>query len=209
MQKIDYKKQYKEIYTAKPLPKVIGVPELKYLSIDGYGDPNTSELFAKAIEALYSVSYTLKFTVKKSLMAIDYGVMPLEGLWWTDNMKEFNILDKSNWKWTAMIMQPEFITDAMVEDAKGTAFAKKGNEVIKSLKLSTIKEGLSAQIMHIGPYSAEADNIKKLHAFIKENGGEFDGLVEKHHEIYLSDMRKTAPEKLKTIIRQPFKQIRN
>lgn len=133
--------------------------------------------------------------------------MPLEGLWWTENMENFDIQDKNNWKWTAMIRQPDFITKNMVERALEEVEKKKNLPSLSGIRFESLHEGLSAQIMHLGPYSEEEPTIRKLHNFIEEKGYEFDGTIhgEKHHEIYISDVRKTKPEKLKTIIRQPVK----
>jgi len=203
MAKIDYKKEFKELYNAKPEAVIVKVPALNYLAIDGSGDPNTSIEFKQCVEALFALAYTIKFSIKKS-QGIDFGVMPLEGLWWTTKMEDFSVLDKSSWLWTLLIMQPEIVTKEIFTTEDQNAFNKKKNDKILDIKFVTIKEGESAQIMHIGPYSAEAENIKKIHQLILGQGGKFDGLVQKHHEIYLGDMRKTKPEKLKTIIRQPF-----
>lgn len=204
VQKVDLKKQYKQLYSAKANPQNISVPALNYLMVDGYGDPNTSEVFQKCVEALYTVAYTLKFAYKKGAEQIDYPVMALEGLWWAEDMSKFTLGDKSNWLWTLLIMQPEFVTQGKFEEAREAAFKKKANEYINKMRLEKWEEGKSAQILHIGPYSAEEENIRKLHEFIYAQGGKFNGLVQKHHEIYMSDMRRTAPEKLKTIIRQAF-----
>lgn len=203
MEKLDYKKTYKQLYNTKKEPTLVDVPELQYLAIDGHGDPNTSEAFKTAVEALFTVSYSIKFSVKKSL-GKDYSVMPLEGLWWTADMRKFGTKDKSNWDWTLIVMQPDFITEIIVEENKQSAFKKKGNPDILKLRLIKLAEGKSVQILHIGSYASETENIQKIHAKIRELGGKFDGLVQKHHEIYLSDMRKVAPEKLKTIVRQSF-----
>jgi hypothetical protein len=203
MQKIDFKKELKIFYNASKEPEFVEVPSMKFLIIDGEGDPNTSIHYQNAVEALFSVSYTIKFTIKKSEMAIDYGVMPLEGLWWMDDMTKFSPAIKNLWKWTAMIMQPEIVTKEMVEKAIKEVEKKKGLSALSKLRFEKFKEGKSAQIMHIGPYAAEEPTIKKLHGFIKSNGFKFSGEKQKHHEIYLGDPRKSAPEKLKTIIRQP------
>ncbi|MDH3699265.1 MAG: GyrI-like domain-containing protein [Flavobacteriaceae bacterium] len=202
MEKINYKKVLKHLYNASSVKiSVVDVPEINFLAIDGVGDPNTSESYAQAIEALYSVSYTLKFMLKKGPRAIDYGVMPLEGLWWTDDMAKFSQEDKSNWKWTAMIMQPDLISEQEVEEAKRLAESKKELPALPLMEFRTYKEGTCAQIMHIGPFSEEGPTIQKVHQFIQEQGNSLSG---KHHEIYLSDIRRAAPEKWKTIIRQPF-----
>jgi len=203
MKKIDLKKDFAGLYTV-PKGKIVmvDVPELSYLMIDGKGDPNHSTEFQEAIEALYSLSYTLKFNIKKGPLAIDYGVMPLEGLWWSDQMESFTTNDRSKWLWTLMIMQPDFINTKMVKEAMSALTLKKTLKALPKLRFEKMKEGKVAQILHIGPYDQETENILKLHAFIKDNGFQLYG---KHREIYLSDMRRTAPEKLKTIIRQPMR----
>jgi hypothetical protein len=177
--------------------------------VDGAGNPNTSPDYAEAVQALYSMAYTLKFKVKKE-MGIDYPVMALEGLWWGVDMNSFSAEKKDDWLWTMMISTPDFITPALVETARAEAAKKKSLPALPRLRLEAFTEGLSAQLMHIGPYSAEAENIQKLHEFIHAHGYRFDGDAsqQKHHEIYLSDPRKTAPEKMKTIIRQPVAQKR-
>jgi hypothetical protein len=202
MQKIDYKKELKHLY--KPSGKKIGivdVPQMNFLMIDGQGDPNTSQDYKDAIEALFSVSYTLKFRIKKGELAIDYGVMPLEGLWWVDDMTQFNIDDKSNWKWTAMIMQPEHVSADLVREAILQVEKKKGLSALSKLRFEAFTEGKAAQTLYTGPFSDEGPTIEALHQFIEEQGYQCSG---KHHEIYLSDFRRTAPEKLKTVIRQPL-----
>ena len=173
---------------------------MNFLMIDGAGDPNTAQAYKDAIEALYAVSYALKFMIKKGEQAVDYGVMPLEGIWWVEDMAEFDVNHKENWLWTAMIMQPEYVTAELVEVAKAETAKKKNPTALPKLRFEAYQEGLAAQIIHIGPYAEEAPTIAKLHAFIAEQGRELRG---KHHEIYLSDARRTAPEKLKTIVRQP------
>ncbi len=206
MKKIDLKKQFAPCYT-NPAGKItiITAPEFGYLAIDGKGDPNTSINFQHAIETLYTVSYTLKFMVKKGGLEIDYGVMPLEGQWYMENMAEFCMERKAEWLWTIMIMQPDFITEAMVKDAVIKAGEKKTLVSLPLLRFEKQCDGLSAQILHTGPYSEEVPTIKKLHAFIAENGYQLTG---RHREIYLNDMRRTAPAKLKTIIRQPILQAK-
>ncbi|MBU0729413.1 MAG: GyrI-like domain-containing protein [Proteobacteria bacterium] len=202
MKKIDYKKELKHLY--KPSAKtveIVEVPQMNFLMIDGQGDPNTSQAFKDAIEALFPLAYTLKFMVKKGDMAIDYGVLPLEALWWADDMSAFTEGNKDTWKWTVMIMQPQFIAAEMVETAMAEVRKKKHPVALPLLRYQSFKEGKAAQIMHIGPFSEEGPTIEKLHAFIEDNGGQRVG---KHHEIYLSDIRRAAPEKWKTIVRQPM-----
>jgi hypothetical protein len=165
--------------------------------VNGQGDPNAGEL-QHAMDALFSVSYALKFKAKKA--GKDYAVMPPEGLFWAEDMNSFALGDKNAWEWTLMIAQPEFITEEMFWSALEETRKKKG--LTAEPRFEAFHEGLSAQIMHIGPYGDEATTIKILHDFIRENGYQFNG---KHHEIYLSDPRRAAPEKMKTIIRQPVK----
>ena len=203
MDKIDLKKQLKHLYNPPTKePVFVEVPVFNYLMVDGHGLPDGPDAVA-AIEALYPVAYTLKFAVKKE-KAIDYPVMPLEGLWWSNDMSDFVTGNKANWDWTYVIMQPDFITHTMVEKAIDKVKRKKSPAAIDKIRFEPLAEGKAAQIMHIGPYSAEGPNIQKIHRLIKESGHTFDGAKQKHHEIYTSDPRRTAPEKLKTIIRQPF-----
>ncbi|EKD43352.1 MAG: hypothetical protein ACD_72C00328G0008 [uncultured bacterium] len=204
MLKQDFKKIHKELYAAKAsMSAVVKVPAMQYLAISGQGDPNTSLEYKAAIETLYPVAYKIKFTVKKKLNK-DYCVMPLEGLWWMKDMKQFSIANKADWLWTALIMQPDYITPEIFQTALAEVKSKKEPPALNKIKLITLNEGSAAQIMHVGPYSTEKATIEKMHHFIKEAGHKFNGRVQKHHEIYLGDPRKTAPEKLKTIIRQPF-----
>lgn len=199
--KIDLKRQWRHLYqpSAKEVVQV-DVPTMNYLMVDGHGDPNTSQGFQEAVEALFALSYTIKFIVKKGSSAVDYAVMPLEGLWWADDMSTF-LADKSLWKWTAMIVQPEFVTRAMVDQAAAEVKKKKNPAALAMVRFEALAEGACAQIMHIGPFSAEGPTIERVHAFIADRGRKRAG---KHHEIYLSDIRKTAPEKWKTVIRQPM-----
>ena len=202
MKKIDYKKELKHLY--KPSAKevvIVNVPQMNFLMIDGAGDPNTSQTFQDAVESLYALSYTIKFMVKKGELAIDYGVLPLEGLWWAEDMSKFSVDKKGDWQWTLMIMQPEYITRELVAEATEEVRNKKNPVALSSLRFESFTEGNAAQIMHIGSFSEEGPAIQKVHAFIKDNGGQLRG---KHHEIYLSDIRKAAPEKWRTIIRQPM-----
>jgi hypothetical protein len=177
---------------------------MNFLMIDGRGDPNTSQEFQEAVEALFGVSYTVKFMVKKGEVAVDYSVMPLEGLWWMDNMAEFSIERKADWKWTTMIMQPEYVTRDLLQAAMEQVEKKKNPPALSRLRYESYHEDQAAQIMHIGPFAEEGPTIEKIHQYIEENGYELSG---KHHEIYLSDFRRVAPEKLKTVIRQPLKAV--
>ena len=205
MKKIDYKKELKHLY--KPTSKnveIVDVLDMNFLMIDGQGDPNISQEYSDAIETLYAVSYALKFTIKKGELEIDYGVMPLEGLWWVDDMSQFSIDDKTDWKWTAMIMQPEYVTKELFFDVCKQVERKKNPVALSKIRFELFSEGQVAQTMHLGPFSEEGPTVERVHAFILENKG---SPVGKHHEIYLSDIRKAAPEKWKTIIRQPIKEM--
>ncbi len=201
MAKVDYKKELKHLYlpSSKEV-SIVEVPEQQFIMIDGQGDPNTSKEFQAAVEALFSLAYALKFIVKKGKIGIDYGVMPLEGLWWSDDMATFSVEDKSDWKWTLMIMQPECVTHELFDIALQQVQKKKNLAALSKLRFKTCTEGKAAQILHLGPFSDEGPTIDKIHSFIQNNGYKASG---KHHEIYLSDITKTAPEKLKTVIRQP------
>ena len=202
MEKIDYGKQLKHLYAPSARKvDIVEVPQMNFLMVDGEGDPNTSKSFSDAIEALYPVAYTLKFMVKKGEIGIDYGVMPLEALWWADDMSAFSTGNKDAWKWTMMIMQPEFITREMVKEAMAEVARKKKPVSLPLVRFETFEEGKSAQTLHIGHFSEEGPTIEKVHSFIENNGSRRIG---KHHEIYLSDLRRTAPEKWKIIVRQPM-----
>jgi hypothetical protein len=201
MQKIDLKKELKHLY--QPLAKAVvqvEVPTFRFLMIDGQGDPNTTPEYAQAIETLFAVSYTAKFMVKKGPQAIDYAVMPLEGLWWADDMSAFVVGDKSKWKWTMMIMQPPFVGPAVIDAAIAEVAKKKALPALGKLRFEEFSEGLCAQILHIGPFADEGPTIVKVHQFIDARGRR----TGKHHEIYLSDIRKAEPAKWKTVVRQPM-----
>jgi hypothetical protein len=201
VQKTDLKKELKHLYqpSAKEVVQV-DVPTFRFLMIDGEGDPNTSQHYAQAVEALFTVSYTVKFMVKKGPTATDYAVMPLEGLWWADDMSTFVANDKSKWKWTMMIMQPNFVKLEALHAAIAEVKKKKTLPAINELRIEDFTEGLCAQVLHVGPFSEEGPTIQKVHAFVSERSS-FAG---KHHEIYLSDIRRADPAKWKTIIRQPM-----
>ena len=202
MDKIDLKKEMKHLYqpSAKEVVQV-DVPTANFLMVEGEGDPNTSQTYSDAIEVLYAVSYTVKFMTKKGTLTIDYGIMPLEGLWWTDDMSSFTTADKSGWKWIMMIAQPTFVTREIIELAIAEVKKKKNPTAISKIRLESFLEGKCAQIMHIGPFTEEGPTVEKVHQFIDSRSQR----VGKHHEIYLSDIRKADPSKWKTIIRQPMK----
>jgi hypothetical protein len=199
MKTIDLKKTLKPYYTASATkPALIEVPKMNALMVDGTGDPNSSP-FQEACGSLYSVAYTLKFSFKKD-KAIDYPVMALEGLWCADDMAFFASGQRDEWKWTLFIVLPDVVTKKDVDGAI-TAVKKKAKfPRFPEVRFEKFAEGKAAQIMHIGPYAAEGPTIERLHKFVAEQGYRLRG---KHHEIYLGDPRRTAPEKLKTIVRHP------
>jgi hypothetical protein len=204
--KVDFKKKLKELYlpSAKEVVE-IDVPEMQFLMIDGIGSPGDSKEYLDALTALYPIAFKTKFLSKAK--GKDYVVPPLEGLWWADDMNDFIEGNRDKWKWTMMIMLPEWITEDMVNEAIALTKDKKPElaNLLAKLRVESYKEGKAAQIMHIGPYSEEGPTVQKVHDFIKKEGGTFDGNSQKHHEIYLSDPRKANPATMKTVIRQPFK----
>lgn len=181
MEKIDVRQKLKLLYqpSAKEFVEV-DVSPMKFLMIDGQGDPNTSKAFADAVEALFAVSYTVKFMIKKGPSAMDYGVMPLEGLWWTDDMSKLSTANKANWKWTAMIMQPPPVTKGIIDKAIADVGKKKKLSALPDLRFEALAEGKSAQILHIGPFSEEGPTIERVHQFIHSRESKLTG---KHHEI--------------------------
>lgn len=201
LEKIDLKKEYSNLY--KPNSKTVSLVEVltfNFLMIDGQGDPTISESYAQAVEALFSLSYTLKFMVKKGSSGINYGVMPLEGLWWADDMSAFTSDQKSLWKWTMMIMQPNFVDQQLLDLATQSLSKKKNLPALKGVRFEAYHEGTCAQITHVGPFSEEGPTVEKVHQYIEANGS----LRGKHHEIYLSDIRRADPANWKTIVRQPM-----
>lgn len=204
MSKIDFKKTMKEFYAPKSLEfELANVPEMSFLMIDGKGTPGSSAEYIETLETLYPVAYKTKFISKKALDK-DYVVPSLEGLWWAEDMSYYtHNLDKSKWLWTMMIMQPDWITDDIIDDAKQQAAKICSSELLSKMRFERFKEGMSLQCLHIGSYDDEAPTLAKLHnKIMPEQGYDYNG---KHHEIYLSDPRRVAPEKLKTILRQPVK----
>ncbi|MBT3337345.1 MAG: hypothetical protein HN855_08745 [Anaerolineae bacterium] len=202
MEKVDFKKTLKHLYVPKKKFEIVDVPEMQFLMVDGHGDPNTAQEYADAAEALFGVAYKIKFISKKTLER-DYTVPPLEGLWWAADMDTFVSRDKSAWDWTMMIMTPDWITAEIFDEAIAEVRKKKNPASLDKVRLEKYHEGLSVQIMHIGSYDDEAPTIAALHNdFLPANALTENG---KHHEIYLSDPRRVAPEKLKTVLRQPVK----
>ena len=202
MSKLDLKKDLAHLYLPSAREVVrVDVPAMNYLMVDGSGDPNTSQAYADAVEALFSLSYALKFAVKKGPLSLDYAVMPLEGLGWAEDLSSFTTGDRSDWLWTMMIMQPDFITAELVDATAAVVRAKKAPAALPRVRFEAFDEGPAAQILHVGPFSEEGPTIDRVHDYIEANGLQRRG---KHHEIYLSDIRKADPSKWKTIIRQPL-----
>ena len=202
MDKLDLRKELKRYYTAKRKPEIVDVPPGKFLNYTGRGAPE-GEAYQAALAALYGLSYTLKF--KSKAEGRDFTVMALEGLWWWDDPTVFDLDEappREEWNWKSMIRQPDFITQEMVDEVRPEVREKRG-PAVDAVALETFNEGLSAQIMHIGPYSEEGPTGRRLHAFIEESGYRMRG---QHHEIYLSDPRRSKPENMKTILRQPVEE---
>ncbi|WP_316189547.1 GyrI-like domain-containing protein [Bradyrhizobium sp. SZCCHNS1054] len=203
MEKFDIKKARKSLYVPPHNEFVmIEVPALNYFMVDGAGDPNNAPEYAAAIEALYAASYTLKF-MSKEVMKRDYVVPPLEGLWWADDMEDFAARRKERWRWTMMIAVPDFIERQTVEAAIEKAKEKKGLPALALLRFEQLEEGQAVQTLHVGSYDDEGPILKKLHQeYLPSQRLLPSG---HHHEIYLSDPRKTPVEKLKTVLRQPVR----
>jgi len=203
MKKIDFKKTFKHLYALKTTDfQVVDVPTMNYLMIDGHGNPNTAQAYKDALGTLYPVAYKLKFLSKAN--SKDYVVPPLSGLWWADDMNSFTRDDKDAWKWTMMIMTPDWISTEMFTEALESVKAK-NLPALDKLRLESLTEGTCVQIMHLGSYADEAPTLARLHEeWLPENGYTETG---KHHEIYLSEPRKTPAHKLKTVLRQPIKEV--
>lgn len=206
MEKVDFKKKLKDLYIpSKNKPSIIDVPKMNYIMIDGRGDPNTSKEFQSSIEALYGIAFTIRMLPKKGIMPkgyFEYVVPPLEGIWDTIDGKEFNLNEKDKLKWTLMIMQPEFVTQQLFNEIKEQVKTKKGGEYIDKVRFREFEEGRCTQILHIGPYDDEPATVEKLEKYINEKG--YRIIKSGHHEIYLSDPRRSKPENLKTTLRYPI-----
>jgi len=203
--KFDYKKPLKHLYLPpKGKFTLVDVPAMNFLMVDGEGYPNDNHLFQEACNALYGMAYTIKFALKPQ--GIEFTVPPLEGLWWAEDMTAFSQTRKEDWLWTVMVMQPEPVTAEIVEQARAELARKKNPAALPRLRFGEYHEGLSVQIMYLGSYANEGPTIAAMHQFAKEQGYELNG---KHHEIYLGDPRRVAPEKLKTVIRQPVRPVGN
>jgi len=198
--KVDLKREWKALYQpGGPDPVRVEVPEFNFLMVDGSGDPNTSASYAEAVEALFSASYAAKFLVKKG-QGVDYTVMPLEGLWWTEDMATFSVERKQDWRWTVMVMQPRWVTPEVVEAALADVARKKALPGISRLRFDSFTEGPCVQLLHVGPFADEGPAIGRLHAFADSVSSRRG----RHHEIYLSDIRRCDPAKWRTILRQPI-----
>jgi len=196
---LDLKKELRDLYRApKGSCRLVDVPELQYLMVDGRGNPVTAAAYQDAMQALYSVAYTAKFRSKA--LGRDFVVMPLEGLWWSQDPAVFAVDDRDAWHWTMMVLMPDFVESGFFEECIAEAAAKRELSARDLLRLERYAEGMAAQTMHLGPYAEEGPTIAMLHEYMELEGLSFAG---KHHEIYLSDPRRTAPERIKTIIRQP------
>lgn len=200
-EKTDFKKTLDSYRAKQGEFRIIDVPMMQYLMIDGRGDPNASSQYAESLESLYPVAYALKFTSKRDL-GRDYVVPPLEGLWWAEDMDVFtSARDKSRWSWTMMILTPDWIDMDVFEHAVGQAGSKKSPPRLDEVRLAPLTEGLSVQTLHVGSFDDEAVVLGRMHhEFIPGQGLRMTG---RHHEIYFSDPRKTAPPNLRTLLRQP------
>lgn len=213
MDKLDYKKEYKDLYQPPTKPTIIEVPEMTFIAVDGTGDPNTCAEYKEALEILYGLSFAIKMSKMNNTQPdgyFEYVVPPLEGLWSVNGIDfdGINVTDKSRFCWRSMIRQPEFVTQAVFEVAKSTLQKKKPQLDVSKAKLVTLTEGLCVQIMHKGSYDDEPASIGKMREFIEEKGYTEDfSDARLHHEIYLSDPRRCAPEKLKTVIRHPIVKV--
>lgn len=203
--KYDVKRGLKQCYAPRNTDwELVDVPALRFLAVDGHGDPNTSAAYRHAVEALYAVAYTAKFASKRD-RGKDFVVAPLEGLWWADDMEDFRARLKDNWRWTLLINVPDWVTDDMIEDARQAALAKKNLPALPEVRPKALHEGVSAQALHIGPYDDETPILSRLHhEYLPAQRLRARGL---HHEIYLSDPRRTDPAKLKTVLRQPVEAL--
>ncbi len=208
----DYKKEYKEFYMPKNKPEIIDIPEMKYIAVRGKGDPNVEGgEYKAAIGLLYGIAFTIKMSKKGSRQIegyFDYVVPPLEGFWWQEGIEGVDYGKKEEFCWISVIRLPDFVSEKDVEWAVEEAGRKKGQDFSK-VEFLVIKEGLCVQCMHIGAYDEEPATVDKMNRYLQENGYEDDFSVERlHHEIYLSDARRVAPEKRKTVIRHPVRKVK-
>jgi len=208
---IDFKKTEKNLYQPKTTPSVIDVPEMTFITVNGKGNPNTSVEYKSAIEVLYGLSYSIKMSKMNGTQPegyFEYVVPPLEGFWWMPGGEAVDFSDKDNFHWTSVIRQPDFVSPEVFEEAKKVLVKKKPELDTSKARLEVIIEGLCVQVMHVGSYDDELATIATMEKYAVENGYEIDiDVTRRHHEIYLSDPRKVAPEKLKTVIRHPSKKV--
>ena len=207
----DFKKEYKEFYLPKEKPQIVTVPKANYIAVRGQGNPNEADgAYQKAVGVLYAIAYTLKMSYKTGYKMegfYEYVVPPLEGFWWQEGVEGIDYSDKSTFHWISVIRLPEFVSKADFEWAVKQAEQKKKMD-LSSAEYMTIDEGLCVQIMHIGPFDEEPATVERMDRYLAENGYENDFTSERlHHEIYLSDARKVAPEKWKTVIRHPVRKV--
>ncbi|MET4157049.1 GyrI-like domain-containing protein [Agromyces sp. PvR057] len=207
-EKYDVKRAHRALYAPSAREfAVVDVPPLRFLAIDGHGDPNSVPEYAQAVEALFGVAYAVKFASKRE-QGRDFAVAPLEGLWWADDPAAFASRDKAAWSWTMLVNQPDWIDDeAVAAGVEATRAKAKGerNPALDLLRLERLDEGASVQILHVGSYDDEAPTLARLHdEWMPQHGLTFNG---PHHEVYLSDARRTAPEKLRTVLRQPVRPV--
>ncbi len=218
MEKFDYKKSFRELYAPDTTPGILSVPSMNFIMIDGKGNPNDAAgEYKKAVELLYALSYTIKMSKKSNAAPkdfFDYVVLPLEGLWWLEDSNSLNFQDKDNYHWTSMIRQPEFVTPEVLEQASWSVKKKKPDLDVSKARLEEFQEGLCVQLLHLGPYDTEPLSLEKMDRFLYEHHYLIDishpddaGRIRRHHEIYLSDPRRSKPDKLKTILRHPIKEI--
>lgn len=213
MEKLDYKKEYKDLYQPKKIPSIIEVPEMIFIAVEGKGNPNDSPEYQAALEMLYGLSFTIKMSKMNNTQPegyFEYTVPPLEGLWYCDDVSfdGLNVTDKDKFKWVSLIRQPEFVTEEVFQWARAALSAKKPQLDLEKARLIKYTEGLCVQIMHLGSYDNESESILKMKAYAEENGYKEDfSEGRRHHEIYLSDPRRCAEERLKTVIRHPIAKI--
>lgn len=205
-EKFDFKKEYKDLYLPKEVPQLVQVPAMNFICVDGAGDPNGSQ-YQKAVSVLYGLTFTIKMSKMSGAQPegyFEYVVPPLEGLWWSDGPFDFNKRD--NWLWTSMIRQPEFVTPEVFDWAVQICKKKKPELDVTLARFETFEEGLCVQMLHRGPYATEPQTVEIMKKYMEQNGLlDETGINRKHHEIYLQDPRKTAPDKLKTVLRHPVK----
>jgi len=206
MDKVDFKKKYRSLYyPTADVVKMVDVPPMQFITVDGHGNPKNSKQFQDGLEALYALAFAVKMLFKKMEPPdgyYDYIVPPLEGLWWVADLEKFTRARKSEWQWKLMIRQPEFVSESLIRELLAEIIAKKDNPSLRHIKHEIFHEGLSVQILHIGPYREESKTITKINEFNQTQGLVING---KHHEIYLGDPRRSEPDKLKTVIRYPVK----